>query len=422
MAGERKKSHRKLGREAFAAVALTLFSLPALVFSAFLTVLKFRTSHRCDGFMQNVCSSGCDIALADSWAVVLGLPISAYGTAFYLVVLVLGLTVGIWPLTFAPPTRLLILVLGVAGLGVALFLGAYAWLGLGVWCIYCTLLYIANVGIFLSARLLNPEGVWRGLRNGLLRIDFLSGTITWAVLSAFLACVVVQKRIYSHAAASAIRDRRQHTTLSCEEARLRELPPTDLTLKSDGEPEVIVALFFDLACPHCRKEVEFWRDFQKEHRDFLQVEFFHLTADSACGGPLDNPALRKNHSCSGALALECLNHIARGDALTNMERLFALQDRGTPHFSEANLTALAKEYRVDGLIECIDTPDPFTRVHNHIDFGVSMKLNSPPSALIIPVRNGKPLGMALRLRGGAKSRDYIEAKVMEYRKRSRGDE
>lgn len=422
MAGERKKLHRKLGREAFAAVALTLFSLPALVFSAFLTVLKFRTSHRCDGFMQNVCSSGCDIALTDSWAVVLGLPISAYGTAFYLIVLMLGLTVGVWPLTFALPARLLILVLGIAGLGVSLLLGAYAWFGLGAWCIYCTLLYIANVGIFLSARLLNPEGVWRGLRNGLQRLDFLSGALSWAVLSAFVACVILQARIYSHAAAHAIRDRIQHTTLSCEEARLRELPQTELRLKSDQEPEVIVALFFDLACPHCRKEVDFWRDLQKEHRGFLQLEFFHLSADSACGGPLDNSTLRKNHSCSGALALECLNSIAGGDALTNMERLFALQDRGTPHFSEENLKALAEEHGVEGLIDCINSPDPLKSVHKHIDFGVSMKLNAPPSALIIPIRNGKPLGTALRLRGGAKSRAYIEAKIMEYRKRSRGDE
>ncbi|MCY0990941.1 hypothetical protein OV203_27600 [Nannocystis sp. ILAH1] len=421
MPRERKKSYRKFGRETFAALTLMLFSLPALLFSIFLTVLKLRTSYRCDGFMHNVCSSGCDVALADRWAVVLGVPISVYGTAFYAVVLGLAVIIGLWPFTFTPTARLPVLVLGVAGLGSSLLLGGYAWFGLGVWCIYCSVLYVANFGIFLSATLLNAEGLLRGLRNGLRRIDLLSGTICWAVLSAFIACVLVQKRLYSHAAADALRERHQHTSLSCEQEDLRALPQTAFELPSEGPPEVIVALFFDLACTHCRREAEFWRTYQQEHRDFLQVEFFHLSADPACG-PLDSSPLRQNESCSGALALECFNALAGGDPFVNLERLFALQDQPSPYFSVQNREALAREHGVNGLTECMNAPDTFQRISQHIDFGVRMKLTAPPSALIIPARNGKPFGSALRLRGGAKSKDYIDAKIRESRARSRGHE
>lgn len=421
MPDERRKSYRGFGRETFGAVALTLFSLPALVFSVFLTVLKFRTSFRCDGFMHNVCSSGCDVALGDKWSVVLGMPISAFGTAFYLVVLALAVIVGAWPFIFAPIARVPLLVLGTAGLAVSLLLGTYAAFGLGVWCIYCSVLYVANVGIFLSARLLNSEGLFRSLRHGLRRINLLSGVLWWAAISAFVAFVIVQKRMYSHYASGALRARLQHTSLSCEEEGLRTLPPTNFKLESDGPPEVIVALFFDLACPHCRREAEFWREYQKEHRDFLQVEFFHLSADPACGR-LDSTPLRNNESCNGALALECFNSQVGGDPIVNLERFFALQGQEQPYFSEKNRAALAAAHGVQGLTECMNASETFKRVHQHIEFGVTMKFTSPPSALIIPVRNGNPFGTALRLRGGAKSEDYIDAKVREYRERSRGDE
>lgn len=421
MSGKRQHPYRRFGRETFSAVALTLFSVPAFVFSVFLTVLKFRTGYRCDGFMQNVCSSGCDVALSDPWSVVLGLPISAYGTAFYLVLLMFAFALGLWPLRFAAAARLPVLLLGVAGLAVSVLLGAYAWFGLGIWCIYCTILYIANVGIFLAARLLNPEGLLRGLRNGVRRFDLLCGTVCWAALSALVAGVVLQTRIYAHHAAAALHDRLQYTNLSCGEQRLRELPETALKLASEGEPEVIVALFFDVACSHCRREFEFWRRYQQEHRDFLQVELFHFSADAACG-PMDSPFLQANQSCNGALALECLNSLAEGDPLDHMARLLALQDRQSPYFSIENLQSLADQLGVKNLVECINEPETLRRVRQHISFGINAKLNAPPSSLIIPARRGKPFGRALRLRGGGKAVEYIDAKIQEARARSREDE
>lgn len=421
MSKERQHSFRRFGRETFSALTLALFSVPALVFSVFLTVLKFRAAYRCDGFMQNVCASGCDVALADSWSMVFGLPISAYGTAYYLVLLMFALALGVWPLRFATPARLPVLALGTAGLVVSLLLAAHAWFGLGTWCIYCTILYIANVGIFLAARLLNPEGLLRGLRNGVRRFDLLCGTVCWAVISAFVAGVVVQKRVYAHHAADALRDRLQDTHLSCGEQRLRELPETSFKLSSEGEPEVIVALFFDVACSHCRKEFEFWRGYQREHREFLQIEFFHFSADSACG-PMDSPSLQMNQSCNGALALECLGSLVQGDPVEHMARILALQDGPSPYFSVETLQALGEQLGAKDLIGCMNERDTLRRVRQHISFGIHAGLTAPPSALIIPARRGRPFGRAMRLRGGGKATEYIDMKIDEARGRSREDE
>lgn len=338
---------------------------------------------------------------------VMGVPISAYGTAFYFVMIALALFIGFGPSERLGAVRLPILLLGLSGLFVSILLGLYAWFGLGVWCIYCTLLYIANFGIFLASRLMNPEGIFRGVVNGFRRFDISTTMITWAAVTTLIATVVVQQRAYKQYAARAVRDRMQYTLLSCPEENLRELPDTSFRLRSSGTPQIIVALFIDLACSHCRKEVEFWKTYQKKNTGFLQVEFFHFSADSACG-PLNSHALQSNQSCNGALLLECLNTLRGGAASDTLSSIFSFQGRKSPFFSVENIQEFSNETGVKGLVECMNQSEAIQRVRQHIHFGISKNLNAPPSALIIPTRNGKPFGVAWRLQGGDKSEKYID--------------
>lgn len=415
------RSDRPLARESLGAIVLVLFSVPAMLFGVFLTALKLRTEHRCDGFLQNACSSGCSTALGDAWAVVLGLPLSVYASAFYAVVLLVALFVGVWPATFAAAARFPLLVLGLAGLGVSLALGLYLGVQLGTWCEFCTLLYLANVGIFLAAWLCNPEGVLRGLWRGVRRVELVGLTVIVVAATAFLALVLVQRRVYAEAVAAAAVDRAQFAELTCSEEQIRALPPTRLRLAGDRSPEVLVAVFVDFACGHCRNESSFWRDYQAEHREFMQVEFFHFSADSACG-PLDSAALQRNQSCNAALAFECLAELVPGDGFDHMDRLFALQDGPEPYFALERFAALEQELGVTGLVACMETPEPLARVRRHITFGVQSKLTAPPSTLLIPLRGGQPHGQALAFRGGGKSRAFVDEAVSEARARSQSDE
>jgi uncharacterized membrane protein len=415
------RSDRPLARESLGAIVLVLFSLPAALFGIFLTALKLRTEHRCDGFLQNACSSGCSTALGDAWAVVLGLPLSIYASAFYAVVLLNAFFVGLWPATFAAPARFHLLVLGLGGVGVSLALGVYLSLGLGTWCEFCTLLYLANLGIFLAAWLHNPEGVLRGLWRGVRRVELVGLTMIVVSLTAFLALVLVQRRVYLEAVAAAAVDRAQFSGLTCSEEQIRALPPTRLKLASEGPPEVLVAVFVDFACGHCRNESSFWRDYQAEHGDFLQVEFFHFSADSACG-PLDSAPLQRNQSCNAALALECMTELAPGDEFRQMDRLFALQDGPEPYFALEHVAALEQELGVPGLVACMEGPEPLARVRRHITFGVQSKLTAPPSTLLIPLHAGEPHGQALAFRGGGKSRAFVDQAIAEARARSQSDE
>lgn len=416
MSQEIHRTDRPLARESLGAIALLLFSAPALVFGIFLTALKLRTEHRCDGFLQNTCSSGCNAALSDPWSLVLGVPLSAYATAYYAVLLLIAVFVGLWPATFAAAARLPLLLLGLAGLGVSLALAFYLALGLGTWCELCTLLYLANLGVFLAAWLLAPEGLFNTLRHGWRRIELVGVTVLTVTLAAFLSLVLVQRRVYNEAAAAAARDRAQFTSLTCSEEQIKALPPTAVRLPAAGSPEVVAAVFIDLACAHCRKELGFWRDLHGA-RDGLQVEFFHFSADPACG-PLDSPGLQRNQSCNAAIALECMHALAPDPArpLLHAERLFDLQDGAEPYFALTRLAALEADY--PGLTACMDTEAPLQRVRRHIAFGVQAGLSEPPSTLLVPFAAGRPHGRPLAFRGGGKSAAFVDNAVAEARRRA----
>jgi len=404
------KPYRQFGPETFSALALLLFSVPALVFSVFLTVLKFRTQYRCDGLLQNSCTSGCSTALSDSLSEVWGIPLTAFATAYYFVLLGFALVVGLWPRDLAPAARFPVLLLGLGSLALSLFLGLYAWFVLDVVCEYCCLLYVASVGVFLSARLLNPEGVLRGLLNGVRRVNTVSLTLMVVAATAFLALVLVQKRLWGESVVEVLRS----SELDCGELRLQKLPETHFKLASEAEPEVVVAVFLDLACRHCEKDFAFWREYQSTHRDVLQVEFFHFAGGAACG-PLSIPGLERHESCNAALAAECLHDLAPGQDIEHLRRLFEMQEGEGSYFSTARMESLAAKMAVPDLLACMNNPATLDKVRHHIVYGRSKGLRSPPSALLVPMkrqgRTNKPLGHALIFKGASKFAALVDRVV-----------
>ena len=76
------------------AAAVWAFSLPGLVLSGLLTVLRLRSDHRCDDTFMGACSGdgvlSCSTVLGDAWATVLGLPLFASPAGLQLGLSLLG--------------------------------------------------------------------------------------------------------------------------------------------------------------------------------------------------------------------------------------------------------------------------------------------------------------------------------------------
>ena len=193
-------SDLRLRADIVGSASVWAFSLPGLVLSALLTVLRLRSDHRCDDTFLGACSGdgflACSTVLGDAWATVLGLPLTVYASAFFLVTLALAAATLTSPGVLRPLVRPVMLVFAWAGLLVCLALALYAALGLGALCLYCLFLDGVGLGVFLAAVLMNrgrPLPVWP-------RRAQLGATLLVFALAAlgFLTAVTAQRALILH--------------------------------------------------------------------------------------------------------------------------------------------------------------------------------------------------------------------------------
>jgi len=403
----RPRPHRDL----VGALAIWCFALQGLVLSGLLTLLKFRADVLCDDDSLGACPTGvvdgasaCAAALSDPWAVVLGLPLSIYSAAFYLVLAVLALLVTVGELRRW--LRPLLLLLAWAGLLISVALALYSTVALRTLCLYCLFLHGVNLGLFVAARLMTPRGLPDALRQ--LFADRRALVVAGLVLLALLTGVSVQRSLYRRAARSS--DARE---LSPCEVRLGQLVDSRLVVPSREPPRLMVGLFLDFACPHCRADFEQWLALQAAAPWPIELRIYQFPATSCDRGELAASAtdISYHRSCDAARALHCM--LEQGDPRRGLEMsaaLFALQtpDAAPPYFSATRLAVVAQSFGV--LADPGRRDDPFfacMRASTTADALVRdmrlaedvAELDRPPGALLIPLRDGRPIGRARQVRG-----------------------
>lgn len=406
-------SDSRLRADLVGSVSVWAFCVPGLVLSALLTVLRLRSDHRCDDTFMGACSGdgllACSTVLSDAWATVLGLPLTVYASAYFLVMLGLAAATLMSPRTLRPLVRPVLLLASWAGLTIAVALAVYAVFGLGALCLYCLFLDGVCLGVFLAAVLANRGRVLprRGLRGQ------LGATLMVASVAAlgFLTAVTVQRALvlrYRNAAAEA------EALRPCVVA-LRELEVPALRLPSPaGPPTHIVALFLDLACPHCKAEYGFWRAYQVELAErgvAVELQLFHFPRD--CSPEPGVSDVSRARACDAARAQLCMG---RGDSergLGVFERMFAEQ---AEPFTSEHLALLAGAFAVEAdagsadspLFACMRSPEIAAELRRHLSFGESVAgLRAAPGALLVPLREGRPAGVAKQVQG-RKPREFYE--------------
>jgi uncharacterized membrane protein len=404
---KRPRPHRDL----VGAVAIWCFALQALVLSALLTLLKFRADVLCDDDSLGACPTGvvagasaCAAALTDPWATVLGLPLSIYSAAFYLVVAVLALLITVGDLRRW--MRPLLLLLAWVGLLVSVVLALYSTVALRTLCLYCLFLHGVHLGFFVAARLMNPWGLSGALRQ--LFADRRALVIAGLVGLGLLTGVSVQRNFYRRAARSD--DARD---LSPCEVRLGQLVDSNIIVPSAEPPRLMVALFLDFACPHCRADHEQWLELQAASPWPIELRLYQFPATSCDRAELAASAtdISYHRSCDAARALHCM--IEQGDPSRGLEMsaaLFALQtpDSAPPYFSATRLAAVAQSFGVaadpgrrdDPFFACMRAPTTADALVRDMRLAEDVaELDRPPGALLIPLQDGRPIGRARQVRG-----------------------
>ena len=421
---------QRVQAEIVACTILCMLSIPGALLSVFLTIVKFRSDYRCDHAMLSACSIGdwfdCNRVLDSQASTLLKLPISAYSTGYYLIVLVLAGTV-LWRPRMLSVLRPILLWLSWIGLLAVAWLAFYATFLVGGLCSYCIVIYGLTTAMFLATMMLHPQGLRSGLRSLFVPWRQRQGSILLLTSLAFLASVSIQMVQYRRNAAQL------HFDPKCVLSD-GDLPETNLHAGSD-RPTAQIALFVDLACQHCRREFEFWRAFVAAKPADHALAIYHYAREGDClpgtSGGLSNVAAQ-NFSCLAAQAAECAERLRpdTGAGLAMVGALFELQDQGTPYFTELRLVAAAHAIGFTDVPEdsfdhpfhhCIRNHETISQIAEHARFALDQGLVTPPvTYLTFFMPNGARLPRVIRIKG-AKQYGSAENTLAEARAVALGD-
>lgn len=392
------------------AAAVWAFAVPGLLLSGLMTGLRVRSELRCDDPFLGACSTAggdCGTVLGDTWATVLGLPLTVYASAYFAVVLGLAALVLIRPaLTIA--VRAALLVAAWAAVLVCLALASYAAVWLQALCLFCVFLDGTCCGVLLAALLIHRGPVWPGLRS----------PATWTVLAttalAFVAGVAGQRLWIARTHAAATAGDALHPCV----VALRELETPSLRIASaedpGAQPQVVAALFLDLSCAHCKAEYGSWRTYQGElARRGIAVElqlFYFPRGCSVAAGVAD---VSRTRACDAARAHVCLAGADSEHSLALFDRLLAAQDDA---FTGERLAAIAAEFGVAAdagdagspLFACMASAETAATLTRHVTFAETVaRLYAAPGLLLVPLVEGQPVGTAQQVQGH-KPREFYE--------------
>ncbi len=286
-------------------------------------------------------SSFCDVSAAVSctgaylspYGSVMGVPVAVAGIVFFAVILLLA-TITAAPGSGARDTAAgYILVLSLAGLAFSAYLARASWVLLGVFCILCTITYVAVIGIFVVALRAGRSSL-PALASGLLRdlralVRSPRGLGAAAVLLAGSAALVL---LFPSETPRPVQAQATFQALGGEERANLEAwwkvqPQVDLPVSPGSGVKVHIVMFSDYQCPACRGAHDALRGVVARHRrPDVDVTLKHYPLEGEC-----NPAAAgSNHyaACEAAAAYVMARATDSQQRLDDW--LFANQPRLTP--------------------------------------------------------------------------------------------
>lgn len=388
-------SHRQVSSDDDLGVSgLWLFCIPGLAYSIFLTVIGFRYKRLCDEtWILGGCGGGpeasCGEVLTSSLSAPFGIPLTIFSAAVYIVILV-SLGAAIWSSRFLVVVRPFLLLITGLQLLVCLGLVLYTRLEFQTICGYCSFLYLINAILFWVATTMHRTRVaalseiralW-SLRSGYHRAVWLLAPLI------FVTAVCAQSAIHRTAVEWSLRCSLDDPYCNCR--RLGErLPETNLEIPASQSPDVVLAIFLDLACRKC------WDEFSKLQvvlsdptvGNRVTVRFFHFPLDNQCTPPGSHAfnTHGPNRSCDAAKLVQCVGN--QSPEITNevLDRLFAFSRDDDVVFTDEVFESVLEDLTDPApLLECLhnDTTVAIT-VHQHVEYAIQIAQFSGTPGIVI---------------------------------------
>lgn len=401
----RNVSAGSTGLESVGAVFCLFLSLLGAGLSGYLTLLKFRMSYTpclTDAGSCKIGEMSCSDALASSWSMLLKLPISLWGTAFYLLTALLAATLLGRRKAQGGALSDILLACALFAVLVTLVLGGYTLLELASPCPFCLSLYAVSVLMLAGAQL--AQG-----RSGLLRprawLAALRRDLVWLGETGFYAALAFIVLAGSQSMAYHGLRRLVDSQEGCPEPT-RELPLT-MIRSGDAAPQAIVVMFIDLTCPICRDEFKKLGLALLEGKYPVPVQLWiYHTPRQACdpsafpaGYPKSQDDARYDDACLAARAAECMEKLQPGTGFSYIGGLFALHEERNPELplftaERVGNKAVDLDLGIDPddsgnpLFRCIrDDTEVLARITEHQKYAETFKV---PAIAVYRAKDGEP--------------------------------
>ena len=326
----------------------------------------------------------CDMVLASSYGMLLGVPVALWALATYMALAALVLVRRRGLGEVRTRATLLLVALATWSLVFSLYMAALAVFAVGAVCLLCSGLYLLNVVIAVLA--------WRLARVDtpavlLTRQRMILGGVT---IAAALAITGGLQLTFSSAAVSRLTPQdvearnpkfyKWYTSLPVAET----LPAAE-HVRGPADAAITIVEFSDFECGYCAKAFRDLRELERVQGHSLRVVFHHFPLDPDCHPHVPSPVHRS--ACQAAIAAECAARFGR--FWDYHDRLFENQQR----LDHDDLIATAADLGIDRaeFAACLDDPAARGRVVADAAAGAQLGVKSTPTLFI----NGRTVEGAL---------------------------
>jgi protein-disulfide isomerase/uncharacterized membrane protein len=374
---------------------LALLAAVGLGVSVVIQVVHGRLAADADGVYTSFCNVSatvnCDVVLGSQYASLIGLPVSAWAIAYYLVTLCM--LVGVVLAARAPMRATLgslIFAGAVWGLLFSLYMAAVAFFVLQTICLMCTALYLVSIGLFLASWYLRKALRVAGRRQAVARagqdrLVFLAGIAVALVLIAVGGWEALGRGANPTNAAE-IKRRHPDFYRWYLSQPVAEMPvDAGRNTRGNANAPVTIVEFSDFECGHCAAFHDSLDDVLRRMGPSVRVVFRHFPLDSAC-----NPKIGVSvhaAACLAAVAAECAGEQGKFWPYHNI--LFAHQQE----LGRAFLIQYAARLGMDvaRFTQCLGSEEAQARVREDAAEGVRLGIDSTPTLFI----NGRKIKGAL---------------------------
>jgi protein-disulfide isomerase len=262
----------------------------------------------------------------------------------------------------------------------ALYMASISFLKLQSVCLFCTSLYVVNIGLLVGAIVLIRSSKTSKTFNqpqfayGLISCAVLIGGISWwqtqqaqAYVSPFDFIAPPPERIetsfvnyYNEQREVAVQGEERH-------------------IKGESGALLTITEFVDFRCPSCAIARDFLAQLYATNPGAVRVIFHHYPLDQSC-----NPIDQQVHpsACAAAIASECASDQDR--FWDYADRLFADQKANPRRFTREDFTSHAEALDLDRerFNTCLDDPRMEERVRKDVEEGRRLEIKATPTLII----------------------------------------